>query len=142
MGLHAIPAFSILGRVRVAGEPIPLLNTWTDVRNEEDSAMPSKEIARFAVSHLQILDEEGNVDKGLEPDLSPEVLVRIYRLMYLAREGDQRMLKLQRQGRVGTFGPCTGQEACVVAPAVAMTEKDWFVGSFRELGVIWREASP
>ncbi|MBU0755109.1 MAG: pyruvate dehydrogenase (acetyl-transferring) E1 component subunit alpha, partial [Planctomycetes bacterium] len=54
--------------------------------------------------------------------------------MFLAREADQRMLKMQRQGRIGTFGPCTGQEAAVCAPAMAMTGKDWFAGSFRELG--------
>jgi pyruvate dehydrogenase E1 component alpha subunit len=54
--------------------------------------------------------------------------------MTYAREGDQRMLKLQRQGRIGTFGPCTGQEASVCGPAFAMNADDWFVGSFRELG--------
>jgi pyruvate dehydrogenase E1 component alpha subunit len=96
--------------------------------------MPLKEQGNWSVSYLQILDEEGNVDKKLEPDLSPEQLKAIYRWMFLAREADQRMLKLQRQGRVGTFGPCTGQEACCVGAAYAMGEKDWFVGAFRELG--------
>jgi len=54
--------------------------------------------------------------------------------MVLAREIDQRMLKLQCQGRVGTFGPNTGQEAIACGAAAAMAEKDWFVGAFRELG--------
>ena len=43
------------------------------------------------------------------------------------------MLKLQRQGRIGTFPLCTGQEAASCGPALAMTPNDWFVGSFREL---------
>jgi pyruvate dehydrogenase E1 component alpha subunit len=96
--------------------------------------MPSEEIGPFSVSYLQVLSEEGDVDKDLEPDLSNEQLLSLYRLLVLAREADQRMLRLQRQGRVGTFGPSSGQEACVCPPALAMTEKDWFVGSFRELG--------
>ncbi len=96
--------------------------------------MPLKEIEKFSVSYLQILDEEGNVDKKLEPNLPPEDLVKLYRQMTLAREGDQRMLKLQRQGRVGTFGPCTGQEASSCGPAFAMQKGDWFIGAFRELG--------
>jgi len=96
--------------------------------------MPLKEIERFSVSYLQILDEKGNVDKELEPKLSGDDLIRLYRGMFLGREVDQRMLKLQRQGRIGTFGPCTGQEAAHCAPAFAMTEKDWFVGAFREVG--------
>ena len=96
--------------------------------------MPLKEVAQFSVSYLQILDETGQVDPELEPQLEPEQLRSLYRWMFLAREADQRMLKLQRQGRIGTFGPCTGQEACCVGAAFAMGEKDWFLGAFRELG--------
>jgi pyruvate dehydrogenase E1 component alpha subunit len=96
--------------------------------------MPVRTIANFTVSRLEVLDENGNLDESLEPSIPEADLVRIHRTMTLAREGDQRMIKLQRQGRVGTFGPNTGQEAASVAPAVAMTEKDWFVGAFRELG--------
>lgn len=96
--------------------------------------MPLTEIEKFNVSYLQILDENGKLDPELEPPLAEADLLRLYRAMFLAREGDQRMLKLQRQGRLGTFGPTTGQEASVCGPTLAMTEKDWFVGSFRELG--------
>lgn len=52
----------------------------------------------------------------------------------MGREYDQRMLKLQRQGRIGTFGPATGQEAAHVAPAFAMEDDDWYVPTFREPG--------
>lgn len=95
--------------------------------------MPIREIGDFSISYLQVLDENGNLDGELEPELDSADLVRGYRAMVLAREVDQRMLKLQRQGRLGTFAPCTGQEAAVVGPTLAMTEKDWFVCSFREL---------
>jgi pyruvate dehydrogenase E1 component alpha subunit len=94
--------------------------------------MPLREIGGFSISYLQVLDEHGNLDEELEPALSEEQLIRAYRAMVLAREVDQRMLKLQRQGRMGTFAPTTGQEAAVVGPTLAMTEKDWFVCSFRE----------
>jgi pyruvate dehydrogenase E1 component alpha subunit len=96
--------------------------------------MPIKEVGQFNVSYLQILDEHGNVDEALEPKLGADDLLRLYRHMVLAREGDQRMLKLQRQGRIGTFGPSTGQEAVVCGSAFALTEKDWTVYAFRELG--------
>ena len=96
--------------------------------------MPLKKIESFSVSYLQILDENGKLDEKLEPRLSKAELIKLYRDMVFAREIDQRMLKLQRQGRVGTFGPNTGQEAISCAAAAAMGEKDWFVGAFRELG--------
>lgn len=88
----------------------------------------------FGISHLQILDERGNLDKAAEPDLASEQLIRLYRAMVLARAVDDRLLKMQRQGRIGTFPLCTGQEAAVCGPTLAMTERDWFVGAFRELG--------
>ncbi|MBU0741499.1 pyruvate dehydrogenase (acetyl-transferring) E1 component subunit alpha [bacterium] len=96
--------------------------------------MPLQEVASFQVSRLEILDEQGNVDKELEPDLTRDQLIELYRHMVWGRITDERMLNLQRQGRIGTFGPSTGQEAAHCAPMFAATDRDWFVGAFREHG--------
>ncbi len=96
--------------------------------------MSYQETHQFSVPTLQILDEQGAVDPKLEPDIDAEKLLEIYRYMCLARVADERMLKLQRQGRMGTFGPSSGQEAISVTAACAMGKDDWFVGAFRELG--------
>ncbi len=96
--------------------------------------MPKKQIAKFSVPYLQILDENGKIDTELEPDLGQERAVEMYRWMRLARELDERMLKLQRQGRLGTFPPCTGHEAVSIPVAMSMRDGDWFAGAFRELG--------
>jgi pyruvate dehydrogenase E1 component alpha subunit len=96
--------------------------------------MPKTITNRFSVSYLQILDENGKVDKKLEPKIPDKDLINMYRWMVLAREFDERMLKLQRQGRIGTFGPSIGQEAAHCIPAYLMNEKDWMVGAFREAG--------
>ncbi|MBW2260606.1 MAG: pyruvate dehydrogenase (acetyl-transferring) E1 component subunit alpha [Deltaproteobacteria bacterium] len=104
--------------------------------------MPLTEIGRYSLRRLEILDENGEVDPALEPDLSAEDLVKLYRAMLLAREDDQRMFKMQRQGRVGTFGPNTGQEAAVCGPALALSPRDWLVGSFRELGARLMRGEP
>jgi pyruvate dehydrogenase E1 component alpha subunit len=59
--------------------------------------------------------------------------------MLLSRRFDERMLSLQRQGRIGTFAPVNGQEASQVGAVAALKEKDWFVPAFRETGAeIWR----
>ncbi|RMG44366.1 MAG: pyruvate dehydrogenase (acetyl-transferring) E1 component subunit alpha [Acidobacteria bacterium] len=104
--------------------------------------MPIVPKAQFTVPFLQILDEEGHVDKKLEPDLTADQLVRLYRGMVTAREADQRMLKLQRQGRLGTFSPCTGQEAAACAPMLALRPTDWLVPAFRELGALLMRGVP
>jgi pyruvate dehydrogenase E1 component alpha subunit len=101
--------------------------------------MPLTEIKKFSLPHLSILDESGNVDKQLEPDLSDERLSELYESMVYGREADQRMIKLQRQGRIGTFAPSTGQEASICGVAFAMGKEDWLVPTFREMpGMVMR----
>jgi pyruvate dehydrogenase E1 component alpha subunit len=94
--------------------------------------MPTREIAHFDVSYLQVLDEEGKVDTALDPKLSKKELLRLYRGMLVARATDEKGINLQRQGRMGTFGPSIGQEAVGCGAALAMGDKDWLVPSFRE----------
>jgi pyruvate dehydrogenase E1 component alpha subunit len=96
--------------------------------------MPKNVIGEYSVSRLEILGADGAVDEALEPDLDRDRLVGMYRDMLLARRADERMLKLQRQGRIGTFGPSSGHEACMVGATCAMQDADWFIGGFRELG--------
>lgn len=95
--------------------------------------MPSKVYAKFSVSYMQVLDEDGKVDTKLEPAISDDDLLKLYRVMLTSRRLDERMLKLQRQGRLGTLPVCVGQEAVSAAAAIAMGDKDWFVGAYREL---------
>lgn len=96
--------------------------------------MPRGTLYEFKVERLEVLDEHGEVDAALDPELPRERLIEIYRAMRLTREADERMLKLQRQGRLGTFPPSYGNEALTVGVASAMGEGDWFTGAYRELG--------
>lgn len=91
------------------------------------------------LSHLSILDPEGRVDEKLDPHIPPDDLRALYRTMLLARAYDDRRLTLQRQGRIGTFAPVTGQEAAQLGSVYALKETDWTVPAFRELAVgLWR----
>jgi pyruvate dehydrogenase E1 component alpha subunit len=87
---------------------------------------------QFPTERLSILDGDGKLDKKLEPKLSPDDLKRLYRAMVLGRRLDERMLKLQRQGRIGTFAPIKGQEASQLGSALTLEPTDWMVPSFRE----------
>ena len=102
--------------------------------------MPREEIdLRYQVEYLSILDQDGKVDEDLIPDVSDELLRAMHRSMLVARRFDERMLKLQRQGRIGTFAPVSGQEAAQVGAMAALRDDDWFVPAFRETAAaIWR----
>jgi pyruvate dehydrogenase E1 component alpha subunit len=94
---------------------------------------------RFQVEHLSILDSEGNLDTSLEPKLADTDLRSLYRSMLLGRRLDERMVRLQRQGRIGTFAPIKGQEASQMGSAFTLRPTDWMVPSFRETAaMIWR----
>lgn len=83
---------------------------------------------------LQILDEEGRIKTDLEPRLAAEDLRKIYSLMVMTRAADQKAFKLQRQGRMGTYAPSLGHEACQVGTAYPLQKEDWFFPYFRDLG--------
>lgn len=83
---------------------------------------------------LQILSPDGSVDEALDPRIPAETLLRIHRTMHLTRAYDERGMNLQRQGRIHFYLASTGQEACSVASAAALTEKDWVSPSYREPG--------
>lgn len=87
---------------------------------------------QFAIEHLSILDSDGNLDTALEPDIAPADLKRLYRAMLLGRRLDERMVRLQRQGRIGTFAPIKGQEASQMGSVFTLRPTDWMVPSFRE----------
>ena len=83
---------------------------------------------------LQILGESGRV-KGSVPRLSKRTLLEAYELMLRTRLLDERMINLQRQGRIGFYVPSTGEEAAQVGCALAMGKADWAYPSYRMPGL-------
>lgn len=86
----------------------------------------------YQVDYLSILDEKGQLDKELEPQIPDDLLLKLYRAMVLGRRFDERILSLQRQGRIGTFAPTSGQEASQLGAAAVLEPSDFMVPSFRE----------
>lgn len=91
------------------------------------------------IDYLSVLDAEGNLDESLDPGLADELLLRMHEYMLLGRRFDERLLSLQRQGRIGTFPPISGQEASQLGAVAALLPSDWMVPSFRETAAeLWR----
>jgi pyruvate dehydrogenase E1 component alpha subunit len=80
---------------------------------------------------FRVLDERGAL-LGYDPELSPDDLRTLYRWMLFGRLLDERGLQLQRQGRVGVWGPMIGQEAAQAGMGLAMGPDDWIFPSYRE----------
>ncbi len=84
---------------------------------------------------LQIVRADGEYDSKLEPNLRDEDLREMYRQMLMVRRFNERMLLLQRQGRIGFFIESTGQEACQIGCAFPLTRSDWVYEGYRDPGI-------
>ncbi len=93
-------------------------------------------IQRDPREQVQILDDAGRLrEDATVPDLTDDELVGMYEQMRLARHFDQRAVSLQRQGRMGTYPPLSGQEGAQIGSAYALDDDDWVFPSYREHGV-------
>lgn len=82
---------------------------------------------------FRVLDRDGRIRVDAETlGLSENDRLALYEHIRLARHFDQRMLSLQRQGRIGTYAPMTGQEGTQVATSYALEEQDWLFPTYRE----------
>lgn len=84
----------------------------------------------------RILDEKGvRLNHRDEPEITDEDLLQIYTDMTFARHFDERSVSLQRQGRMGTYPPISGQEGAQIASTVALNDTDWILPTYRESAV-------
>ncbi len=74
--------------------------------------------------------------------LTTAQLLEVYTAMLRIRVLDERMMTLQRQGRIGFYGTCSGQEAATCASAYALRKTDWVVPALREAGVMLMRGFP
>jgi pyruvate dehydrogenase E1 component alpha subunit len=82
----------------------------------------------------RVLDEDGRVLKGAKvPSVPDEELMRIFDTMLLVRTMDDRMMKIQRQGRLGFYMKSIGEEASHFS-VYPLRKTDWVFPSYREQG--------
>ncbi|MEX1024674.1 MAG: thiamine pyrophosphate-dependent enzyme [Planctomycetota bacterium] len=91
--------------------------------------------------HEQLLDATGTPVAELRA-YEDAWLHGLYRWMTMVRCVDQRMLKLQRAGRVGFVGSMLGMEAAMIGSAAALHEQDWLWSGLREGGAALMRGLP
>jgi pyruvate dehydrogenase E1 component alpha subunit len=104
--------------------------------------MAQEQIGQFGINHISILDKDGNADEKLASEFTKEQLSNMYYYMNLLRKFDGKLFNLQRSGKIGTYAQTKGQEASEIGSGLALSENDWFVPSFRELGIFLTRGVP
>ena len=90
-------------------------------------------MAAIAEARSQVLAEDGSL-VGEAPALPDARLRELLVHMLRVRCVDQRMLKLQRAGRIGFVGSMLGMEAYMAGTAAALRPQDWMWSGLREGG--------
>ena len=95
----------------------------------------AREMEQLAIEMVRVLDDEHRAVGPWNPHLEPQDLQVGLRHMLLNRIFDDRMQRMQRQGKISFYMKSTGEEAVSVAQAMALQPGDMFFPSYRNQGL-------
>jgi 2-oxoisovalerate dehydrogenase E1 component alpha subunit len=95
----------------------------------------AREMERLAIEMVRVLDDQHRAVGPWNPHLEPQDLQVGLRHMLLNRIFDDRMQRMQRQGKISFYMKSTGEEAVSVAQAMALQPGDMFFPSYRNQGL-------
>lgn len=81
---------------------------------------------------FSVIRDDGSMSDEHKAKIPDALLARMYREMRRLRALDERMLVIQRQGRIGFYGEVKGQEATPIATGLALDAEDWIFPALRE----------
>lgn len=91
---------------------------------------------------VRTLRDDGTLDPANDPGLTDEQVSGLYRAMWRTRLLDERLVAIQRQGRIGFHIGSLGEEAAILGSAFAMRETDWIFPCYREFGAALLRGMP
>lgn len=83
---------------------------------------------------LQYLDPNGKFVRDDIPEISDEDLVKLFKLVLKIRVLEERMIRLQRTGRIGFYIGTHGEEMTHVGATYALRNSDLVYPAYREVG--------
>ncbi len=95
------------------------------------------ETQALALGLVGVLDHNHQAVGEWDPKVKPDLLREGLSHMVLTRIYDERMLKLQRQGKMSFYMKSTGEEAVAVAAAMALRDDDMIFPSYRQQGILF-----
>jgi len=86
----------------------------------------------------RFLREDGTADPSAQ-GMTDDQALNLHRWMVLSRQLDERLVAMQRQGRIGFHIGSIGEEATVLGTTAAMEAGDWIFPCYREhSAALWR----
>jgi pyruvate dehydrogenase E1 component alpha subunit len=91
---------------------------------------------------VSALRPDGTLAPEHDPGLSDQEVDYLYRQMVMTRQMDERLVQLQRQGRIGFHVGSQGEEASILGSAFAMARQDFLFPCYREFGAALMRGLP
>ncbi len=98
-----------------------------------DVLTPEPEMRDLPFALIRVLDDDGNAVGPWDPKLDPETLRRGLRAMMATRLFDDRMFRMQRQGKTSFYMKSTGEEAIGAAQSLVLQQGDMCFPTYRVL---------
>ena len=99
---------------------------------------PVKATADDTMAHakglLRVIDDDGNALGEWDPQLDEDSLKLGLEYMLRLRVFDDRMIKMQRTGKLSFYMRSFGEEAVAIAQTMALETQDWLFPSYRQPG--------
>jgi len=95
------------------------------------------EMRDMAFGMVRVLDDEQYACGAWNPNLTDEKLVEALEIMLRTRTYDDRMFRMQRQGKLSFYLKCTGEEAIGVAQGMALNFEDMLFPTYRQQGLLF-----
>jgi 2-oxoisovalerate dehydrogenase E1 component alpha subunit len=110
---------------------------WTEQPgdlNRPDITCEAAQTQPHAHGLIRVLNDEHVASGEWNPNLDAAQLIRGLELMMTLRIYDDRMIKMQRTGKLSFYMRSLGEEAIAIAQTMALDDTDWIFPSYRQPG--------
>ncbi len=96
---------------------------------------PAKNIEYLSHELVRVLDDDHEAKGPWDPSLDKGILLKALRYMFLTRAYDDRMQRVQRQGKISFYIGSLGEEAISIGQGLALEPGDMLFPSYRNQGL-------
>ena len=107
-----------------------------------DELVPAGATKNLSFSMIRVLNDDHRAVGPWDPELPAQMLRDGLCNMLLTRLYDERMFRMQRQGKLSFYLKCTGEEAVSVAQCMALNDGDMLFPTYRQQGLLITRGYP
>ena len=107
-----------------------------------DPMVDHHETTEHSLGLIRVMRFNGEVAGEWDPKLSPDTLRTALKNMSINRAMDDRMFKMQRQGKLSFYMKSTGEEAVSCAHTMALKDGDMIFPTYRQVGILITRGCP